>query len=118
MNIVKGKTYKTVNGGSVRIIADDRNSYNGKHWVGLYDGANGEWILTFDSEGTAYVFDDVKPELSIRKDVKRWWILAFTFDGNVYAKIWDANIKSKTDLEQYIAKRGLKNSVVTFLEEK
>jgi hypothetical protein len=89
MNIKLGKTYKTVNGGSVRIICDDRASMNGKHWVGLYAADKGEWILTIDADGNAYVFDTMKPELNIVPEKRSVWVVSYIrTDGRFEFELW------------------------------
>jgi hypothetical protein len=118
MNIQKGKTYKTMNGGSVRIIADDRASFNGKHWVGLYDGNNGEWVVTYDADGTAYVFDTIKPDLSIKPETNKWWVLTYTgINGSVKAEIWSAETNSRAGIAKRIDYLHLENAKVTLVEQ-
>ena len=126
MNIQKGKSYTTVNGGTVRIIADDRSSMNGKHWVGLYDGENGEWILTFDSDGRAYVFDTYKPELSIKPETSKWWVLTYTqgntgafgtrSDSGTKAEIWSAETNTRAAIDLRIKNFHLEGVKVTSVE--
>lgn len=127
MNIQKGKTYKTMNGGSVRIIADDRVSFNGKHWVGLYDGDNGEWVVTYDADGTAYVFDTIKHDLSIKPETSKWWVLTYTSgntgafstrsDSGVKAEIWSAETNSRDAIDKRIKNFHLENAKVTLVEQ-
>lgn len=126
MNIQKGKRYKTMNGGSVRIIADDRASFNGKHWVGLYNGDNGEWVVTYDADGTAYVFDTVKPDLSIAPETNKWWVINYT-EGNtgsygtcnksgIKAEIWSAETNDRNAIDRRIANFHLKDAKVILVE--
>jgi hypothetical protein len=118
MNITNGKTYNTANGGSVRIIADDRKSSNGKHWVGLYDGENGEWLVTYDADGMAYVFDTPKPELSLKPEISKWWVLTYTTLGNrTKAEIWSADTNNRERVEKYIANFHLENAKLTLVEQ-
>lgn len=127
-----GKNYETVNGGSVRIIADDRASFNGKHWVGLYTpvgGGEGEWIVTLDEKGTAYVFDTIKPELSIKPETNKWWVLTYTngnFSGfnsspmtnsGVRAEIWSADTNSREAIDKRIKNFHMENAKVTLVEQ-
>lgn len=125
-----GKSYPTVNDGKVRIIATDRASSNGKHWVGLYTplgGGEGEWIVTLDEKGTAYVFDTIKPELSIKPETNKWWVLTYT-EGNtgafgtcsssgVKAEIWSAETNSRDAIDKRIKNFRLKNAKVTLVEQ-
>ena len=127
MNIQKGKTYTTVNGGKVRIVADDRKSMSGKHWVGLYDGENGEWLITLDEKGTAYVFDTIKPELSIKPETSKWWFITYTdakYSGNVAtnrsgvtAEVWSAETNSREAIDKRIKNFHLENAKVTLVEQ-
>jgi hypothetical protein len=120
MNIQKGKTYKTKNGGSVRIVADDRESYNGKHWVGLYATENGEWVLTYDNVGNAYVFDTIKPELSIEPETRKWWFCTFLgyADGNrIDFRAWNADIYSRDDVRKLAKENKLKDFRITLVEQ-
>ena len=125
-----GKTYPTVNGGSIRIIATDRHSYNGKHWVGLYTpigGGEGEWIVTLDEKGTAYVFDTIKPELSIKPKTNKWYVITYTSgstgkfatssNDGVKAEIWSADSNSRNGIDKYIANFHLENAKVTIIEQ-
>lgn len=126
-----GKTYPTVNGGKVRIIATDRASSNGKHWVGLYTPATGEfageWIVTLDEKGTAYVFDTIKPELSIKPETSKWWFITYTdakYSGNVAtnrsgvtAEIWSADTNSREAIDKRIKNFHLENVKVTLVEQ-
>lgn len=117
MNIQKGKRYATVNGGSVRIIADDRASMNGKHWVGLYNGENGEWVLTYDADGNAYVFDTLKPELNIKPEKNKWWVISYTNPwGKVMAEIWNANTNDEAAIKKHIEVNGFKDSKYVLVE--
>ena len=83
MKLELGKTYKTKNGGSVRIICTDRVSMHGKHYVGLYNGDNGEWVLTYDDDGGAYVFDTPKIELNIVPEKRKAWVVSYVDTNNV-----------------------------------
>lgn len=118
-----GKSYKTQNGGKVRIIADDRASFNGKHWVGLYTpagGGEGEWIVTLDEKGTAYVFDTIKPELSIAIEKRKWWIISYSSIntyGSITAEIWSADTNSRAQIDKRIANYHYENVVVTLVEQ-
>jgi len=116
-----GKSYKTQNGGTVRIIADDRASYNGKHWVGLYTpagGGEGEWIVTLDEKGTAYVFDTIKPDLSIKIEKRKWWILSYVdLSGRVKAEIWSAETNSKESIDKRIKAWNYFDVKVTLVEQ-
>jgi len=126
----QGKLYPTVNGGSVRIISDNRRSMNGKHWVGLYTpaiGSEGEWIVTLDEKGTAYVFDTIKPELSIKPETSKWWFITYTdakYSGNVAtnrsgvtAEIWSADTNSREAIDKRIKNFHLENAKVTLVEQ-
>lgn len=116
-----GKHYPTVNGGSVRIIATDRASYNGKHWVGLYTpvgGGEGEWIVTLDEKGTAYVFDTIKPELSIKPQTNKWWIFSYTdMYGGVKAEIWSAETNTRESIDRRLKNYHYENVKVTLVEQ-
>jgi len=120
MNIEKGKTYTTVSGGTVRIIADDRTSMNGKHWVGLYTprgGGEGEWIVTLDSDGIAYVFDTRKPELSIRPETNKWFVISYTdMYGAIRAEIWSADTNARESIDRRIKNYHYENAKVTLVE--
>ena len=116
-----GKTYETVNHGKVRIISDDRASSNGKHWVGLYTPRtgefNGEWIVTLDENGTAYVFDTIKPELSIKPETNKWWVISYTGEfGNVKAEIWSADTNSRENIDKRIKSYRFENAKVILVE--
>lgn len=118
MNILKGKTYKTVNGGSVRIVADDRVSTNGKHWVGLYDGDKGEWVLTYDNDGNAYVFGTMKPELCIVPEKRKWWVISYkNDDDHILAEIWSAHVNSFESIMKRIKSHRYNEAIVTLVEQ-
>jgi hypothetical protein len=118
MNIQKGKTYRTANGGSVRIIADDRASMNGKHWVGLYNGDKGEWVMTYDREGNAYVFDTLKPELNIVPEKNKWWIVSYTdtYHERVKAEVLSADSNSEASIKYRIKTLNLVDAKYTLVE--
>ena len=117
-----GKSYPTVNGGKVRIISTDRASSNGKHWVGLYTPAtgefNGEWLITLDEKGTAYVFDTIKPDLSIKIEKRKLWILSYVdLSGRVKAEIWSAETNSKESIDRRIKAWNYFDVKVTLVEQ-
>jgi hypothetical protein len=117
MNITKGKTYNTADGGSVRIIADDRKSSNGKHWVGLYDGENGEWLVTYDADGTAYVFDTVKPDLSIAPEKRKFFLASYiTMNGTIAATAWKLSTGEET-IRNYLKQNGCTDVRITLVEQ-
>ena len=80
MNFVRGSAYKTVNGGSVRIIDHYRSAMDDQHWFGFYDTDDGGSILYFyfDSNGTAYdIFKRdtaIDPGFSIIPEPRRSWL--------------------------------------------
>ena len=117
MKLELGKTYKTKNGGSVRIICTDRVSMHGKHYVGLYNGDNGEWVLTYDDDGGAYVFDTPKIELNIKPEKNKWWVISYTNPwGKVMAEIWNANTNDEAAIKKHIEVNGFEDSKYVLVE--